>query len=182
MLSGNTKGFTLVELMVAMAVMAFGILGFMFLNNRSLMNRTFYRDLNSSTQIAEIIAETLMHLDYDNPLLNDSDNSDATATGYPLASANDGDTETINGVQYTVKTEATVKWFTITPETQTYYIRWEITTGNSAVANSPIDRVKLINIFAAFEKKDPDTGNIVLGGYNPNKIGPTITTFIMDDL
>jgi len=182
MLSGNAKGFTLIELIVAMAIMAFGILGFMFLNTRALMNRTFYRDLNSSTQIAERFAETLMHLDYDNPLLDDSDNSNATPTEYPLASASNDDTETINNVQYTVKTKAAKKWFTTTPLAQTYYIRWEITRGNSAVANSPNDRVKLINIYAAFDKKDPDTGNIVIGGYNPNKINPTITTFIMDDL
>ena len=63
---------------------------------------------------------------------------------------------------------------------QRYYIRWEIVTGSSLVTGSPDDKVKLIRIFAAFEKKDLNTGNIILGGYNTARIGPTILTFKVD--
>ena len=175
---GNHKGFTIIELIIAMAVLAFGIIGFTFLNSRALQNRTFSRDLNRATVTAERVAENLMYLQYDDPLLDDDSSEDpAVATKYPTGSDSDGDIGTIAGMSYIVSTKAGAKWFTVQQEKQRYHLRWEVTTGNSAVANSPDDKVKLIRIFAAFEKKDPQTGNIILGGYNPAKIGPTIVTF-----
>ncbi len=179
MARNDKKGFTIIELMIAMGVLAFGILGFTFLNARALSNRTFSRDLNRATVTAQRVAENLMYLKYDDPLLDDG-NSDAVATKYPLASANDGDTGTISSMSYTVTTKASAKWFTVMQGKQRYYIRWEIVTGNSTVSGSPDDKVKLIRIFAAFEKKDLNTGNIILGGYNPARIGPTILTFKVD--
>ena len=173
------KGFTIIELMIAMAVMAFGILGFTFLNSRALNNRTFSRDLNRATVIAERIAENLMYLEYDDPLLDD-DNSDADATKYPTDAgpAYMGYTVTTKTFTNPKKTITTTdKWYTVEQGNQSYYLRWEVVTGNSLVAGSPDDKVKLIRIYAAFEKKDPDSGNIILGGYHPAKIGPTIITF-----
>ncbi len=178
---GNHKGFTLIELMIAMAVLAFGILGFTFLNSRALNNRTFSRDLNRATVIAERVAENLMYLEYDDDLLAD-DNSDAAATKYPI------DTSTAY-MGYTVTTKentspqgatTTDKWFTVEQGKQRYHLRWEVVTGNDLVSGSPGSKVKLIRIFTAFEKKDPNDGSIILGGYNPAKIGPTILTFKTD--
>ena len=182
---GNDKGFTLIELIIAMVIMAFGILGFTFLNSRALNNRTFSRDLNRATVVAERVAENLMYLEYDDPLLTDG-KGDAVATKYPTdsdtASAIDDmnyDSVTINTITHkdAYGNATTDKWFTIEQEKQRYNLRWEVVTGDSAVAGSPNDKVKLIRIFAAFEKKDPETGNITLGGYHPAKIGPTILTF-----
>ena len=186
---GNDKGFTIIELIIAMAVMAFGILGFTFLNSRALNNRTFSRDLNRATVTAERVAENLMYLEYDDPLLADDNSEDpAVASIYPTDSDSNGDVGIIADMDYTVNTithtdahgnDTTNKWFTVQHdnENQRYHLRWEVVTGNSAVAGSPDDKVKLIRIFAAFEKKAPETGNITLGGYNPAKIGPTILTF-----
>ncbi|HIE07789.1 MAG TPA: prepilin-type N-terminal cleavage/methylation domain-containing protein [Desulfarculaceae bacterium] len=176
----NNKGFTIIELMVAMGVLAFGILGFTFLNCRALNNRTFSRDLSRATVTAERFAESLMYLEYDDPLLDDN-NSDAVATRYPLTSASDGDTVAISLTNYSVITKASAKWLTVMQGKQPYYIRWEIVTGSNLVAGTPDDKVKLIRIFAAFEKKDINSGNIVLGGYNPTRIGPTIITFKVDE-
>ncbi len=171
----NDKGFTIIELMIAMAVLAFGILGFTLLNSRSLNNRTFSRDLNKATVAAERVAENLMYLKYDDPLLAD-DNSDAVATAYPTDANSNGDTGIIAGMNYTVNTKDSAKWFTVIQGKQRYYLRWEILTGSNAV-DPPGDKVKLIRIFAAFEKRDLDNGGIILGGYNPARIGPTILTF-----
>ena len=187
----NHKGFTLVELMIAMAVLAFGILGYTFLNSRALQNRTFSRDLNRATVTAERVAENLMYLPYDDPLLADDDGEDpAVASKYPTGSDSNGSTGTLAGMSYTVITKSytnpkgtvttTDKWFRVNQENQRYYLRWEIVTGNDTVAGSPNDKIKLIRIFAAFDKKDPTTGNISLGGYHPAKIGPTILTFKTD--
>ncbi|HDS16190.1 MAG TPA: prepilin-type N-terminal cleavage/methylation domain-containing protein [Proteobacteria bacterium] len=174
------QGFTLIELLIAMAVMAFGILGFTFLNGRAIQNRGFSRDLNRAVLVAERMAEHLMYLDYNNHLLAD-DNSDAAATAYPTGSA--GDTGNIAGLDYVVHSSPDgLQWYRVEQENQRYYVRWQITTGNSLVVGSPNDDIKLILIFAAFEKKDPKTGNLSLGGYNrdPGKIEPTIITFKMD--
>ncbi len=187
--SNNHKGFTLIELMIAMVVLAFGILGFTFLNGQAINNRTFSRDLNRSTIIAGRLAENLMYLDYDDPLLADVNTEDpAVATKHPTGSDNNGDTGTIAGMNYTVSTKTytdpagtatTDKWYTVQSGRQRYHLRWEIITGNSTTGYLVKDKVKLIRIFAAFEKKDPQKG-IILGGYNPARIGPTILTFKMD--
>lgn len=175
------KGFTLIELMIAMAVMTYGILGFTVLNIRALNNRTFYREMSRSTFIAERAAEVLTHLKYDHNLL--ADDVDANASEYPTASDNDGDTDTFADMDYTytVNSKAGKKWYRIELlGKQRYYLRWEVLTGSDTVA--PGNNVKLIRIYSAFEKKDPDTGNIVLGGYNPAKIGSTIITFNLNNL
>ena len=178
---GNNKGFTLIELMIAMAVLAFGILGFTFLTSRALNNRTFSRDLNRATMIAERVAENLMYLEYDDDLLAD-DKGNAVATKYPTnATAYMG--YTISSKEYTNPQKtvtSTDKWFTVEQENQNYYLRWEVVTGDDGTAGTPGDKVKLIRIFTAFEKKDPSSGDITLGGYHPAKIGPTILTFKTD--
>ncbi len=62
-------GFTLIELMVAMAIMAFGVLGFMFLQTRSVAGRTFSRELNRAVIIAQQQMDRLLAADYNDPML-----------------------------------------------------------------------------------------------------------------
>ena len=179
----RSKGFTLIELMIALAVLAFGILGFTFLNSRALQNRTFSRDLNRASVVAERFTESLANLEYDDDLLSD-DNSDSNATEYPGSDLNDEDTGTVFEIGYTITTYTSSfdskKWYRIIQENQRYYVRWETISGNSAVAGTPEDDIKLLRIFTAFEKKDPQNNAITIGGYNPVKLGPNVITFIMD--
>ena len=183
---GNNKGFTIIELMIAMVILAFGILGFTFLNSRALQNRTFSRDLNRATVTAEQVAENLMYIEYDDPLLDDT-KGDAVATKHPTGSDTASAIDDMGYDSVTISTithkdahgnSTTDKWFTVQGGKQRYHIRWEMLTGDDT--NPPGDKVKLIRIFTAFEKKDPNDGSIILGGYNPAKIGPTILTFKTD--
>ncbi len=177
------KGFTLIELMIAMAVMAYGILGFSFLNSRALQNRTFSRDLNRAAVVAERFAENLGGLAYNDDLLHD-DNTDTAVTEYPPSDLSAGDTGTIFDISYTVSSYTTSfdtkKWYRILQGKQRYYVRWETLTGNSEVVGTPEDDIKIIKVFSAFEKKDPKTSNISIGGYNPVKLGPNVITFKME--
>ncbi|MBN2808068.1 MAG: prepilin-type N-terminal cleavage/methylation domain-containing protein [Deltaproteobacteria bacterium] len=177
------KGFTLIELMIAMAVMAFGILGYSFLNSRALQNRTFSRDLNRAAVVAERFAESLSGLDYKDNLLID-DKTDTAVTDYPNSDLDDGDTGTIFDLTYTITTQTTSfdtkKWYQILQENQRYFVRWEVLTGNSDVTGTPEDDIKIIKVFTAFEKKDPKNNTISIGGYNPVKLGPNVLTFKMD--
>ena len=66
----DKKGFTLIELMVAMVVLAFGILGFMFLQTRSIEGRVFSREMNRAVTIAQQHMEILMGTDFDDSLLS----------------------------------------------------------------------------------------------------------------
>jgi len=184
------KGFTIIELMIAMAVLAFGILGYTFLNVSSLHNRTFSRELSQATDMASRISENLLYTAYDNPLLSDDNGEDpATTTKHPLVGDSVGTTGTYADFNFTIVsrtytspngTSSTDKWYRIPHGNRFYYIRWEVMTGNSSVSGSPPDKVKLIRVFAAFDNKDPQTGRLVLGGYNPARIGPTILTFKTD--
>ena len=66
----SIKGFTIIELMIAMAVMAFGILGFMFLQNRATQGRTFSREMTRATIVIQSQIEDLLSIKFGNSLLN----------------------------------------------------------------------------------------------------------------
>ena len=76
--TNNKKGFTLIELMVAMVVLAFGILGFMFLQTRSIKGRVFSREMNRAITIAQQHMEILMGTDFDDSLLDMGNHPTAT--------------------------------------------------------------------------------------------------------
>ena len=67
--TSTNSGFTIIELMVAMAVMAFGMLGFFFMQGRAAQGRLAGREMNRATVVAQNRCEILRALDYDNALL-----------------------------------------------------------------------------------------------------------------
>ena len=136
----SIAGFTIIELMIAMAIMAFGVLGYTFLQSRALQNRVYAREMNRATIIAQDFMEQIMALPYNHALLDPSI--------HPVS----GDGETKDGNQ----------WFLTTEGNFDYYTRWEIT------ANLPNTDIKLIELFTVWEKKSSDDGNISLGGYKKN--------------
>jgi len=66
----KNQGFTIIELMVAMAVMAFGLLGFMFLQSRASQGRLAGREMGRATVVNQNYSEILQALDYSNSMLN----------------------------------------------------------------------------------------------------------------
>jgi len=56
--------------MVAMAVMAFGLLGFMFMQGQAAQGRTAGREMGRATVVAQNYNETLRALKYNNSLLS----------------------------------------------------------------------------------------------------------------
>jgi len=141
----TVKGFTLIELMIAMAVMAFGVLGYTFLQSRSLQNRVFSREMNRATIIAQDFTEQIMALPYNHPLLADVDDGSDAPTVHPPS----GEGVTMDSTQWLLTTDGNFR----------YYTRWEVTAG------LPNTDIKMIELFTAWEKKSPDDGEITLGGY-----------------
>jgi len=137
MLNKANRGFTIIELMIAMAIMAFGVLGYTFLQSRALQNRVFARDMNRGTIVAQDFMERVMALPYNHALLAPSDHP---ASG--------------NGV-----TKDSKQWFLTTEGKFNFYTRWEVTDG------LPTTDIKLIELFTVWEKKSADDGSISLGGY-----------------
>jgi len=130
--------------MIAMVVMAFGVLGYSFLQSRSLQNRVFAREMNRATIIAQDFMEQLVALPYNHPLLADDD-SDINPTSHPpndLGVSKDGK-----------------QWFLTSEGNFNYYTRWEVTAG------LPNTDIKMIELYTVWEKKDTSTSNISLGGY-----------------
>ncbi len=140
----DNYGFTIIELMVAMAIMAFGVLGYTFLQSRALQNRVFAREMNRATIIAQDFMEQIMALPYNHSLLADND-SDTTPTTHPP----NGSGVAKDGKEWVETTEANFR----------YYTRWEVTAG------LPDTDIKLIKLFTVWEKKSADDGAISLGGY-----------------
>ena len=66
----NHHGFTLIELMIALVVLAFGILGFLFLQGRAVQGRVFGREMSRATFVAQSNIEELSSMNFNHPLLS----------------------------------------------------------------------------------------------------------------
>jgi prepilin-type N-terminal cleavage/methylation domain-containing protein len=64
------EGFTLIELMISLVVLAFGILGFLFLQGRAVQGRVFAREMSRATFVAQSNMEELLSMDFDYTLLS----------------------------------------------------------------------------------------------------------------
>ena len=64
------EGFTLIELMISLVVLAFGILGFLFLQGRAVQGRVFAREMSRATFVAQSNMEELLSMDFDHTLLS----------------------------------------------------------------------------------------------------------------
>lgn len=138
------NGFTLIELMIAMVVMAFGVLGYSFLQSSSLRNRLFSREMNRATIIAQDFMEQIMALPYKHTLLADNANDNNPTTHPP-----NGSGVTKDGQQWILSTDGNFK----------YYTRWKVTAG------CPNTDIKLIELFTVWETKHPDDSPMPLRGY-----------------
>ena len=143
--SNSNNGFTIIELMIAMAIMAFGVLGYTFLQIRSMQNRVFSREMNRATIIAQEFMEEIMALPYNHTLLTDAADGSSSPTSHPTG----GTVVTRDGKQWVPTTEGNFN----------YYTRWEVTAG------VPDTDIKLIELFTVWEKKSADDGTMSLGGY-----------------
>lgn len=125
----NEKGFTIIELMIAMAVMAFGILGFMFMQGRATEGRTAGREMSRATQVAENCSELLLTLDYNDALM--------TVGTHPSA-----DEDTFDG---TVDNQLNSRYGNFV-----YNTTWSV-SNNSA-------KLKCITVSTSWQIKDNDRG------------------------
>ena len=66
----SQQGFTLIEMLVALAVMAFGLLGFLFLQGRAAQGRVAGREMGRAVIVAQSFSETLRALNYNDSLLD----------------------------------------------------------------------------------------------------------------
>ena len=66
----KNEGFTLIELMISLVVLAFGILGFLFLQGRAVQGRVFAREMSRATFVAQSNMEELLSMDFTHSLLS----------------------------------------------------------------------------------------------------------------
>jgi len=66
----ESDGFTLIELMIALVILAFGILGFLFLQGQAVQGRVFGREMSRATFVAQSNMEELLSMDFGHSLLS----------------------------------------------------------------------------------------------------------------
>jgi prepilin-type N-terminal cleavage/methylation domain-containing protein len=165
--SGQESGLTLIELMIAMVVLAVGILGSMALIVRAIGGDAWSKQLSNSTVLAQAITERIMAIPAASNTIvtmNDCTNNPAnvnTAPGGPAVTAS-GD------LDFTVAAVANYQMLYTDCDTNgrqaIYDVRWNITaipnslgfakmvtvsaqlkhTGNNAVAFAPVATVRTI--------------------------------------
>jgi|GEM_PF-1815148 len=127
----NREGFTLIELMISLVVLAFGILGFLFLQGRAVQGRVFAREMSRATFVAQSKMEELLSMDFDNSQIS-------TGT-HPTAG--EGGTNAL-GTGTLVLSEPLGNF--------NYYTNWVVRT------SSP--KVKSIQMTVTWQYKDSDSG------------------------
>lgn len=73
MKNGNEKGFTIIEILIAMAIFAIGILGVAKMQMTATSGNTSSRGVTESANIGQQQIERLLSLAYDDPLVADTD-------------------------------------------------------------------------------------------------------------
>ncbi|MBN2333287.1 MAG: prepilin-type N-terminal cleavage/methylation domain-containing protein [Deltaproteobacteria bacterium] len=126
----SNRGFTLIELMIAMVVMAFGILGYMFLMNRAIEGRVFSREMSRAVIVTQQQLDQLLAADFNSDLLAAGNHPTAAED---TADGNNADgllTTTMQGFEYNTRwevTDTTATLKTIEVET-TWNIKGEAST------------------------------------------------------
>lgn len=81
--AGSIKGYTLIEVMVAMTVLSVGMLGLTALQIAGIRGNSLSRQNTEAGNLLKYHLESIMSADYDDPLIQDidkSNNSDLTST------------------------------------------------------------------------------------------------------
>jgi prepilin-type N-terminal cleavage/methylation domain-containing protein len=165
--SGQESGLTLIELMIAMLVLAVGIMGSMALIIRAVGGDAWSKQLSNSTVLAQSITERIMAI----PAATNSPVTiaDCTNTFSTVNTAPGGSAVTSSGdVDFTVAPVANYQMLYTDCDTNghqaTYDVRWNIAavnnslgfvkvltvsaqlkhTGNNAVAFAPVATVRTI--------------------------------------
>ena len=115
------KGFTLIEVLVAMAVFSLALLGLEKMHLTAIQVNATASRLTQATTLAQDKVERLMAMPYDDPML-----ADTTATGSTTTYPNTGHPDP-------------------SPPPQGYTITWEVDT------DVPSPGLKTINIFVAWK-------------------------------
>jgi type IV pilus assembly protein PilV len=128
----KNEGFTLIELMIALVVLAFGILGFLFLQGRAVQGRVFAREMSRATFVAQSNMEELLSMDFSHSLLSPGTHP----------TSGEGGTNAL-GTGTLVSTDTLGNF--------NYYTNWII----PALTNQ---NVKTIQMTVTWRYKDPDSG------------------------
>ncbi len=128
----KSDGFTLIELMIALVVLAFGILGFLFLQGRAVQGRVWAREMSRATFVAQSNMEELLSMDFAHSLLS--------AGTHPTAG--EGGTDAL-GSGTLVRTETLGNF--------NYFTNWVIPAPTNP-------NVKTIRMTVTWQYKDPDLG------------------------
>ena len=124
----ESDGFTLIELMVSLVVLAFGILGFLSLQGQAVQGRVFAREMSRATFVAQSNMEELLSMDFSHALLS--------AGTHPTSG--EGGTDALGtGTLVRTKTLGNFNYFTY----------WKVTSVNADI--------KTIEMRVTWQDKDP---------------------------
>lgn len=69
----NDRGFTMIEVLIALVILFIGLLGIMSMHITSIYQNVYTRHLNKATHLADKKMEELLSLPYSHPFLSDTD-------------------------------------------------------------------------------------------------------------
>ena len=158
--TGNSRGFSLLEVLLGISVFMIGMLGVTALNISSMKSNTFSGNLSEATLIAASKIEELMSLEFDHADLSDKDDDgngttdrdtdddgvDDRGTGFNFGLDDVGE----DADYYPGSTATTAT--TVSKNNITYNIYWNVAE-NEPISVDP-QRCKRVNVIVEWEIKD----------------------------
>lgn len=158
----NEKGFTLIEVLIAITVFAIGILGVAAMQLSSVKGNSSALDLTEAVNVAQDQMETLLALDYDDPDLNDDDGvnaADGDGTNEDLNDDNLDDNGGNFGLDDVVNPDGLGQYRG--PTNVLYNIFWNI------AVDEPFDEAKRVRLIVQWQEDGGRARQIVLDSVKP---------------
>ncbi|MBU0462920.1 MAG: prepilin-type N-terminal cleavage/methylation domain-containing protein [Proteobacteria bacterium] len=135
----NQKGFTLIEIMIAITVLAIGILGVAKMQLSAVKGNSYASGLTEATAFAQNKMEELVALAYDDADLNDDD-ADGIS-GIDDTASPDGSQQGsgATNIQYDIFWNIAVDEPAVNAKHIRVYVQWQ---QNGATRNVVLDRIK----------------------------------------
>jgi len=147
----NEKGFTLIEVLIAITVFAIGILAVSAMQISSIKGNSSSLDLTEAVNVAQDQLETMLALDYNDP---DLDDDDGDGTNEDADGNNIDDNGGDFGLNDLVNPDGTNQY--IGPTNVTYNIFWNI------AVDEPVDEAKRIRLIVQWQEDGGRARQVVL--------------------
>ena len=142
-ISKSSKGFTLIEVLIALTILAIGLLGVALMQVTSISGNTFSREMSVATELGQDVLEKLRTYTY----------TETTEDNALIAGSHPDTTDVSNGLAVGVGNLNIIDERGLTVGPLIYTRTWEVTNNSAGVISNPNLNMKTITVTVRWTEK-----------------------------